>query len=602
MEIVDISNQYDGNISNISNKTLSIEHKEVHAVIIKSNDEQLNFMKSILTKKENPLTFNIGNDDEIDNKDIEIIYKEPILFDNLGVAENFYFDNLPRKKLSHLIDWKELKINFESVRNFYGIDFNFKAKVGDLSSENKKFFYICKHFYKNPKIILIQEPMEYLSSENVIKVNKIIQNFINNGGTVIYITKQWEEALTISNFITVITKGIITGNMSAKEARANPRKLLSLIEGYHYKEELDKDSKNVLSAIFKSAEYLTSEYELKDILKFLSKELTEVMDVDGCLISLIDSPTKTIIDNYTYSKSQVNLPLLNEKYILEAASEEEISYSNIRDIGFESIFNAPVDFKTIISVPIIIRTQLSGLISIYYKNIYTQTQKETMYLLTFARHAAIAIEGTRLLGRSTLLQESHHRIKNNLQSIITLILMQKDSLQNGNRKTVDEVFLKIVSSIKSIASIHDLLSRNEHEGSIINLKSILETLVQNKESSDINFNMQLEDMFISYSKATSVAIIFNELLTNVEKHAFKNVPKSNIKKVGIDLKMIDDNIVLIMEDNGIGIPENFDVKKENSIGIKILYGIVNNELQGDIYFTRNNGTKVKIIAPRKWMI
>lgn len=600
MEIIDLFNQDDGYTSST---TLNINYNEVHSIIIKSNDEQLNFLKSILTKNDRSQFFNLGNSDKtIDKKDIEIIYRDPILFDNLGVAENFYFDNLPRKKFSNLIDWKELRVSFESVKNFYGIDCNFKTKVRDLSSDNKKFLYICKHFYKNPKTIIIQEPMEYLSSENIIKVNKIIHSFINNGGTVIYITKQWEEALRISNCITAISKKKILGRMSAKEAKSNPRKLLSLIEGYHYKEDLDKDSNNVLSAVFKSAEYLTSEYELKDILKFLAKELTEVVDVDGCLISLIDSPTKTIIDNYTYSKSQVNLPLLKDEYILEAASQKDIYYSNIRDIGFESIFNSTVDFKTIISVPIIIRTQLSGLISIYYKNIYTQTQKETMYLLTFARHAAIAIEGTRLLGRSALLQESHHRIKNNLQSIITLISMQKDYLENGNKKPVNEVFLKIISSIKSIASIHDLLSKNDHGGSIINLKVILENLIQNMEKGDIHFNMQLEDIFISYSKATSVAIIVNELLTNVKKHAFKDVPKTYSKTVNVDLKMIKDNIVLIMKDNGIGIPEDFDLKNVNSIGIKILYGIVNNEFQGDIYFTRNNGTTVEIIAPRKWMI
>jgi ribose transport system ATP-binding protein len=598
MGIIDLSNQND---SGISNTALSINHKEVHTVVIKSNDEQLNYIKSILNEDENSLKFNLGNGiEKIEKKDIEIIYKEPILFDNLGIAENFYFDNLPRGKISHLIDWKKIKENFETVKKSYGIEGNFKTKVRDLSLGNKKYLYICKHFYRNPKMIIIQEPMDYLSYENLTKVNKIIRNFVNSGGMVIYITKQWEEALVISNCITVMSKGQILGKMSAKEAKSNPRKLLSLIDGYHYKE--DMDSNNVLSAIFKSAEYLTSEYELKDILKFLSMELSDVMGIDGCLISLIDSPTNAIIENYTYSKSQIDLPLLKSEYILDAAAQKDISYSNIRDIGFESMFNEKVDFKTIISVPIIIRTQLGGLISIYFKSIYTQTQNETMYLLTFARHAAIAIEGTRLLGQSTLLQESHHRIKNNLQSIITLVSMQKDCMENGNKEEVDDAFKKIISSIKSIASIHDLLSKNENGGSIINLKVILETLVYNTENNDIKFNMKLEDVFISYSKATSFAIVVNELLTNVIKHAYKNVTKDYEKIVGVDLKMIEDDIVLIMKDNGIGIPEDFNLKSTNSVGVRIVNGIISNDFQGNIYFSIDNGTTVKIIAPRKWMI
>ena len=332
-------------------------------------------------------------------------------------------------------------------------------------------------------------------------------------------------------------------------------------------------------------------------------ELSEVMDIDGCLISLIDSQTNTIIDNYAYSKLHVDLPLLRDEYILDRAAQDDISYFNIKDIGFESMFNDDaVDFKTIISVPIVIRAQLSGLISIYFKCIYTQTQKESMYLLTFARHAAIAIEGTRLLGQSALLQESHHRIKNNLQSIITLISTQKDIIENGNKEQVNDAFLKIISSIKSIASIHDLLSKNEYGGSIINLKVILETLLHSIEDNDIQFNMHLDDVFISYSKATSVAIVVNELLTNVIKHAYKNVSKNYIKIVEVDLTMLEDDIILIIKDNGMGILEDFNLKTVNFSGIKIIKGIVNNDFQGNVYFTVDNGTMVKIIAPRKWMI
>jgi ribose transport system ATP-binding protein len=156
--------------------------------------------------------------------------------------------------------------------------------------------------------------------------------------------------------------------------------------------------------------------------------------------------------------------------------------------------------------------------------------------------------------------------------------------------------------IKSIASIHDLLSKNEHGGSIINLKVILETLIYSIENNDIQFNMHLDDVFISYSKATSVAIVVNELLTNVIKHAYKNIPKNYIKIVEVNLTMFDDDIVLIIKDNGTGIPEDFNLKTTKSSGIKIIKGIVNNDFQGNVYFTVDNGTMVKIIASHKWMI
>lgn len=430
MEINDLTHRSnEGHIYNIS---LGLKHREVHAVIIKNRGEQLAFIESIKSNKINKssdlsdIKFkNIKFCADMRKIDIEVIYKDPILMENLSISENLFIDTLPRRKhLPFLIDWAEIKKKSEGIKTLFDFNVNFKHKVKELSTENKKMLYIYKYFNKNPKIIIMQEPMEYLSPGNVAKINKIIRNYVNNGGSIIYITKQWEEALSCSNWITVISKGEVNGRISTAEAKANPRKLLSFVEGYYYKDNSDKEN-NVINAVFKSAEYLTSEYELNEILMLLAKELTEVMGVEGCSINLINSPTNTIIDKYSYSRSLIELPPLREKVILEIASQKNMFYSNINDSEFKSLFDDSLDFKTIISIPILIRTQLSGVIYIYYKNIYIQSHEETMYLMTFAKHAAIAIEETRLMGRSALLQESHHRIKNNLQSVISLVTMQK---------------------------------------------------------------------------------------------------------------------------------------------------------------------------------
>ncbi len=601
MEINDLT--HFNNEGEIYNITLGLKHKEVHAIIIKNSGEQVAFIESIISNKLNTLKIKKAEDNQkIGEEDIVIIYKEPFLINNLSIAENLFFEKLPRKKLfPFLIDWGKIKEDSNKIKSLIDSDTNFKLKVKELSTENKKMLYLYKCFNKNPKIIIMQEPMEYLSSDNIVKANKLIKNYLNNGGSIIYITKQWEEALSFSNWITVISKGKINGRMSAEEAKSNPRKLLSYVEGYHYKDSQDKEGNNVINAVFKSAEYLTSEYELNEILTLLAKELTEVMGVEGCSIDLINSPTNTIIEEYSYTRSLVELPPLKEKFILEIASQKDIFYANANDTEFRSMFDGMVDIKTIISIPILIRTQLSGVIHIYYKDIYTQSQEETMYLLTFARHAAIAIEDTRLLGRSALLQESHHRIKNNLQSIITLITMQREYLEGDNRKAINEVFDKIVSSIMSIASIHELLSKNEH-GSIINLSEILDVLITTFGLEGIIVKKEFDNVFISYSKATSIAIIVNELLTNIRRHAFKGLAEDYKKAISISLKMIDDDMILIVKDNGVGLPTDFDVDNINSIGISILCGIIKNEFNGNISFENMDGTMIKIVVSRRWII
>ena len=95
---------------------------------------------------------------------------------------------------------------------------------------------------------------------------------------------------------------------------------------------------------------------------------------------------------------------------------------------------------------------------------YTQTDKD--YLLAIANELAFAIESFRLKGKSVLIQESHHRIKNNLQMIISLMELQKYRLlrtrgTDVSSVQVSEAWETVVKQVKSIASIHDMLSKEE---------------------------------------------------------------------------------------------------------------------------------------------
>jgi ribose transport system ATP-binding protein len=125
------------------------------------------------------------------------------------------------------------------------------------------------------------------------------------------------------------------------------------------------------------------------------------------------------------------------------------------------------------------------------------------------------------MGRSTLLQESHHRIKNNLQYIISLISLQKDFI-NKNPKNTDEILTNIICRIKSIAAVHDLLSKDSLGRSIINLHDIFDVIIKFLNSSKIEFKVKIDDIFISYAKASAIALVFNEILSNCIEHAFQN--------------------------------------------------------------------------------
>ena len=129
--------------------------------------------------------------------------------------------------------------------------------------------------------------------------------------------------------------------MTADEAIADPQKLLKKIDNYHFNDN-DKlnnsETKSVFDAVFKAAEFLTSEYELKDVLLLLAKEVTRVMNGDSCSIILIDEGTFSIIDEYEYKVKQTVTAKLTREAVIQIAKGNGIFYTNQNDAVYFSLF------------------------------------------------------------------------------------------------------------------------------------------------------------------------------------------------------------------------------------------------------------------------
>jgi ribose transport system ATP-binding protein len=312
----------------------------------------------------------------------------------------------------------------------------------------------------------------------------------------------------------------------------------------------------------------------------------------------MDEDTNAIIDKAFYKRNKNVEVEPNESEILNLIGEEKVYYFSKRDGGFKKFFKINKDIGSFICVPLYIRSRLSGIIHIYYKEVYIYSEEEIKYLETIAHQAALAIHDTRLVGSSVLLQESHHRIKNNLQSIISLMSLYKMSIKKDSRKNVIEMLDDLMSKIKSIAAVHDLLSKDKLGRSIINLKEMIIKIVKFMSTTreEIKFNFELDDIFVSYSKASAIALVVNELVTNSLKYAF--VGKEN-GEITIISKFHNETIKLVISDNGVGFPQNFDIQKNQDLGLSIVYSIVTKQLNGEIYVESANGAKVRIRIPVK---
>ncbi|NLU41503.1 MAG: GAF domain-containing protein [Firmicutes bacterium] len=603
LSIHNLSCRSDG--TDLHDINIGLKLGEVHALIGEKDSENENFVRAlsgelsdirgraVLKGKRLPSFTHLKQEGVV------ILRRDPVLFDSFSVAENLLFDRYPRRGLLKAIDWSEVNARARRLLRDLGLDIDPAAAVADLPAKKRKSVAIAKAFVSEPEVIIMQEPAEGLEAGDAQRLHEVIQRFKERNGSIIYITKKWEEVLKIADRISVLNDGTVLGPIPSAEVIRDPVVLLNMLGNYKYGKntgEFSDDSGGILDAVFKAAQYLTSEYELKDVLLLLAKQAVKSMRADGCIINLIDENTDTIIDTLEF-KLQDNIEArLKTEWILHIGLErKDIYYVNKKNPEFVSLFESVKKVKTLICVPLLIRSQVTGVIQILYKDYYVYSEEELMYLSTFARQAAIAIENTRLMGRSALLQESHHRIKNNLQSIISLIAIQRELMAKNKDVSVSDMLDSIVCRIKSIAAVHDLLSKDKSGRSIINIRHLINTIVEFMSFDDsIRVILDADDIFIPYNKASSIALVINELVTNCVKHAF---PQGRGGIINISCKRQADQTLLVIQDNGVGLPADFDRNSIQSLGLSIVESIVVNEIKGTIEFVRQDGLQVRIHLP-----
>ena len=189
--------------------------------------------------------------------------------------------------------------------------------------------------------------------------------------------------------------------------------------------------------------------------------------------------------------------------------------------------------------------------------------------------------------RTILLKEIHHRVKNNLSIIHGLLEIQMDSL---NDEQVISAFNESQLRIMSIALVHEKLYQNENL-SRIGIHQYIPDLLEaanrsmKKPDTNIQVHLNLDEIELSLEQAIPCGLIMNELISNVHKHAFKGRTSG---EVHIDLHRQNGHCVFKMQDNGIGLPADFDMGTSDSIGLMLVNALIV-QLEGEMCYRNENG-------------
>ncbi len=201
---------------------------------------------------------------------------------------------------------------------------------------------------------------------------------------------------------------------------------------------------------------------------------------------------------------------------------------------------------------------------------------------------------TSLKEKEVLLKEIHHRVKNNMTVITSLLQLQSNKMKDRQYK---DIFSNSINRIKSMSLIHEKLYRSENLAKVNfedYLKDMLNSMLMSYglTTQKVALIIEVENISLSIDTAIPCGLIINELISNSLKYAFPEDRKGEIK-VAICMNDIG-RVEMTVSDNGVGIPENLDFRNTDSLGL-LLVNALTGQLQGEIELNRNNGTEFRIV-------
>ena len=334
-----------------------------------------------------------------------------------------------------------------------------------------------------------------------------------------------------------------------------------------------------LGALTEVTNIIANSPYLEEILQLLVNITAEQFGYKVCTVRLLDQKEQHLVLRATQSPNrayqQKRAIKIGESMAGRAIqTNQPIIIKNVQDdpdyIGLDLAIEQGL--KSMICVPLSIQGRGVGVLSCYTDEERKFHPNEVNTLETIAKQAAISIEHAKLQVRKTLMQEMHHRVRNNLQQVVSLLRLQ---LRNTNYKSIEEALNDTLSRIEAITAVHDLLSREDLD--LVGVKSIAVSLVQIIKRSfvppgkKIDFQVVGDNVYLGMTQATKITLIINELLQNAVEHGFRETGRGEIR---VEIREISEEIEVSVCGNGDGLPKGFDIGQNGNLGLQIVESLI----------------------------
>ena len=347
-----------------------------------------------------------------------------------------------------------------------------------------------------------------------------------------------------------------------------------------------------LAAVREISRAIAEAQDLDATLDLIARRTTEVMGVDSCSIYLYDKEGVNLVlaASTGLRRGGIGAVLLPKgKGLTGWAAEhaEAVAAANAkRDPRFYRVIGSGESrFASLLAMPLLTRGKVIGAANVRTADIRRFSDEEIELFSFITDLAAAALEKAKLV-RATVVQEIHHRVKNNLQTIAMLLRLQ---LAQNNALTPEDILHETINRILSIAAVHEMLAQEHHAR--VSIKRLLQQIAANITTGmtmpgQVNVAVVGDDLYLPAQLAANLALIANELIQNALEHGLTPQRSGQIR---VKLKHRDKFFGLSVSDNGCGLPPNFELDTMRGLGLELVQTLAEEDLNGVFKITSTPG-------------
>lgn len=356
-----------------------------------------------------------------------------------------------------------------------------------------------------------------------------------------------------------------------------------------------------LSTLAEASQTLTGSMYLDEMLQVIVEMAARTMHTAACSLALIEDGRLRFHAVQPPGKARPEELALGEGIIGHVAKTgETVAVRDMSDDPRTVVMDwaGERDLASMLAVPLRVREQIIGVLACYTGTPRTFTQDDVKLFSTLANQTALAIENAQLAVKAGVVQEMHHRIKNNLQNIAMLLRLQ---LGDTKAAGAHQALTESINRILSIAAVHELLSREGLQWVDVDemAREVARSVAQNMPAGSRGIEVVVtgEEISMPSQPATALALLINELIQNALEHAFQGRSEG---RVIVHIETQDDHLLVEVSDNGAGLPPSFDPQIDGNLGLELVRTLACDDLRGEFTMTGTQGTCAAVRVPIRW--